>query len=388
MTGTKVFLLVGFDGLQELLTQYNPDESTAFICQDSPANRFFIESILKTKNVLYVDRIPTNVELFLYPEDSQTSQSIAFHKFNADDWLGLLRIPELIEQFRVYLSGLGPIKEIIWHNRLDLWVSLILSIARQLEVPTLRTDSVKNSKYKWVDWDCDQLKLVNPMYSGLIAQLNKVLFHPLKLTDVYLEGSSRPIYSGLSPDMDGVRQSIYTLNEIVSSIRRIREQYCGRLIGQANNSKDAILFIDDGLIDVPAYACDWRHSSTKLRRYFSELSKDVPVTIKTRPVPIGSGKILSELVQLFPIGQKITFVQSLMPAEFLIEDYRAVFFMMSSCMVWPFDTRRVCLFPLLKFNRVNAFEAYNAWVQHWDSLSKKSLIISNGNSVNEDLAIA
>ena len=42
----KLFLLVGFEGLAELLTQYNRDELSAFIFQDKPGNRFFVEKFL------------------------------------------------------------------------------------------------------------------------------------------------------------------------------------------------------------------------------------------------------------------------------------------------------------------------------------------------------
>ena len=57
--GTKVFLVVGFDGLPELLTQYNPDESSSFVFQDNHANRFFVEEVLRDVNSLPDYGFPT-----------------------------------------------------------------------------------------------------------------------------------------------------------------------------------------------------------------------------------------------------------------------------------------------------------------------------------------
>ena len=87
----KVFLLVGFEGLPELLTQYNPDQPSAFIFQDNPGNRFFVEKFLNKKELsLPVCGFPSNIVCGDWDPDSEIGQSLAFQQFTPDQWASFL----------------------------------------------------------------------------------------------------------------------------------------------------------------------------------------------------------------------------------------------------------------------------------------------------------
>ena len=95
--------------------------------------------------------------------------------------------------------------------------------------------------------------------------------------------------------------------------------------------------------------------------------------------------IKEDLAELFPSDHRIDFAASLMPAELMIEDFDAVFFMMSSCMLWPFKSRRISLFQMLSVESESSHACFEAWIKHWKSLSGESLILSDGKSVIQDL---
>ena len=184
--GTKVFLVVGFDGLPELLTQYNPDESSAFIFQDNHANRFFVEQVLREESTLPVYGFPTSSELFLLCGDAKESQSVAFQEFDQEGWMSLMRIPQLTEQIRIFLTNLGPISEIVWYNRMDLWVLLTLSVAQNMGIPTLRVESERDAIQRFHFWDNEDLRKVNPKLAGLVDQLNTSLPQQQLVADIHL----------------------------------------------------------------------------------------------------------------------------------------------------------------------------------------------------------
>ena len=204
----KLFLLVGFEGLAELLTQYNRDELSAFIFQDKPGNRFFVEKFLNKKELsLPVFGFPTSVVCGDKDPNGSLGQSLAFQQFTPDQWASFLRIPEFVRQIKDYITSLQPISEIIWYNRQDLWVSLVLSVAKDMKIPTLLVQSERNAKIQFNYWNNEKLREINPQTAGFIDQLNGVLSQQLLLADMYLDNiDDGMLYSGLSPALEGHRQ--------------------------------------------------------------------------------------------------------------------------------------------------------------------------------------
>ena len=384
--GTKVFLLVGFDGLPELLTQYIPKKSSAFIFQNNHANRFFIEEVLREESTLPVYRFPTNSELFLLDGDAKESQSLAFQNFNREAWMGLMRIPQLVEQIRAFLTGLGPISEIVWYNRMDLWVSLTLGVAQNMGIPTLRLESERDANQRFHFWDIENLQKINPKLAGLIDQLNASLPQQQLLADIHLTDCGYPVFSGISPVLNGPRHLIVSLQEVVESQRQLRRLLRDRSPGEWKNHSSGILFVDDGISFCSNLGYNWQQTSKNFKEYFSQLPPEIPVTIKLRRVPPEyEHSVKDDLIGLFPENQSVTFAPSMMPAELLVEQYDTVFFGMSSCMLWPFQARRVCLFPLQSMERESAHGCFGAWVKHWIFLAQGSLVVTEGNSIIEDL---
>jgi len=383
--GTKVFLVVGFDGLPELLTQYNPEGSSTFIFQNNHANRFFVEEVLREKNSLPVYGFPTNSELFLLDGKAKESQSVAFQDFDRDGWISLMRIPEFAEQIRIYLTSLGPISEIVWYNRMDLWVLLVLGVAQNMGIPILRVTSERDANQRFHFWDNEDLRKVNPKLAGLIDQLNSSLPQQQLLADIHLTNCSYPVFSGISPVGNDLRHLMVSLQEVVESQRQLRRLLGDRSPGEWKKSGNGILFVDDG-ISVEHFGYNWPSTAEKIKKYFSQLPREVPVSIKLRRVPPEyEDAVKEDLIELFPSDQRIDFAPSLMPAELMMEDFDTVFFVMSSCMVWPFKSRRISLFRLLSVERESSHSCFEAWIKHWKSLARESLILSDGKSVIKDL---
>lgn len=380
---TKVFLVVGFDGFPELLTQYNPKETSAFIFQDNHANRFFVKEVLREESSLPVCGFPTNSELFLLDGDTKESQSVAFQNFDQEAWMGLMRIPQLVEQIRVFLTGLGPISEIVWYNRMDLWVSLTLGVAQNMGIQTLRVESERDANQRFHFWDNEALRKVNPKLAGLVNQLNTSLPQQQLVADIHLSDCGYPVFSGISPVVNDLRHLMVSLQEVVESQRELRCLLEDWLPDKNKKNSKGILFIDDGISSGRDLGCNWKSTAEKLKKYFSQLPREIPVSIKSR---YRMPQLIKEnLAKLFPSDNRIDFAASLMPAELMIEDFDAVFFMMSSCMLWPFKSRRISLFQMLSTESESSHACFEAWVKHWKSLSGESLILSDGKSVIKDL---
>ena len=383
----KVFLLVGFEGLPELLTQYNPDEPSAFIFQDNPGNRFFVEKILKKKDCsLPVNGFPSNVVVFDKDPDSKIGQSLAFQKFTPDQWASFLRIPEFVKQIKDYITRLQPISEIIWYNRQDLWVSLVLSIAKDMKIPTLLMQSERNSQIKFNYWNNEELREINPQTAGFINQLNSALSQKLLLADIYLDNiDDCMLYSGLSPVLEGHRQLTVSLNKITENIIKLKRTLKYSYDVKCNKSSTGILFVDDGM-SFDDHGYNWKRTLDKIRKYFSNLPHEVPVTIKLRQTQAEDEGTKKQLIGLFPLGSKISFAPSFMPLEFMIGNFDVVCFMLTSSMLYPFKTRRISLFKLLAVGKESFHARWKIYMKYIKSLSSgDSLIITESKSIVEDL---
>ena len=64
----------------------------------------------------------------------------------------------------------------------------------------------------------------------------------------------------------------------------------------------------------------------------------------------------------------------------MLKKFDTVFFIMSSCMLWLYKSKRICFFQLLSVERVSSHAGEEAWVKHW-----KSLVLPDGKSVIKDL---
>ncbi len=383
----KVFLLVGFEGLPELLTQYNPDEPSAFIFQNNPGNRFFVEKILKKKECsLSVNGFPSNVVVFDKDPESNKGQSLAFQDFTPNQWSSFLGIPEFVKQIRDYINKLQPISEIVWYNRQDLWVSLVLSIAKDMKIPTLLIQSERNSQIKFNYWNNEKLREINPKTAGFIDQLNSALSQKLLLADIYLDNiDDCMLYSGLSPALEGHRQLDVSLDEVAENINKLKRELNYSCDVKPNKSNSEILFVDDGM-SFDDHGYNWEKTRDNLKRYFIDLPTDVPVTIKMRQVRDEDEGTKNQLVELFPARSKIRFAQSFMPLEFMISDFDMVFYMLTSSMLYPFKTRRISLFKLLAVEKESFHARWKIYMKYIKSLSSgDSLIITESKSRVEDL---
>jgi len=383
----KVFLLVGFEGLPELLTQYNPDEPSAFIFQNNPGNRFFVEKILKKKECsLSVNGFPSNVVVFDKDPESKKGQSLAFQDFAPDQWSSFLRIPEFVKQIRDYINKLQPISEIVWYNRQDLWVSLVLSVAKDMNIPTLLIQSERNSKIKFNNWENKKLREVNPKTAGFIDQLNSALSQKLLLADVYLGNiDGYMLYSGLSPVLEGHKQLTVPLNKITENISKLKRILNYSYDEKCNTSGSGILFVDDGM-SYNDHGYNWEKTIYKIKKYFRNLQHEVPVTIKLRQTQAEDEDTKKQLIELFPLGSKISFAPSFMPLEFIIGNFDVVCFMLTSSMLYPFKTRRISLFKLLAVEKESFHARWKIYMEYIKSLSSgESLIITESKSIVEDL---
>ena len=131
---------------------------------------------------------------------------------------------------------------------------------------------------------------------------------------------------------------------------------------------------------------NWEKTRDNLKRYFIDLPIDVPVTIKLRQVRAEDEGTKNQLVELFPARSKIRFAQSFMPLEFMISDFDTVFYMLTSSMLYPFKTRRICLFKLLTVEKEHYHTRQKIFMRYIKSLSSgEDLIITEGKSILEDV---
>ena len=383
----KVFLLVGFEGLPEMLTQYNPNQPSTFIFQDKPGNRFFVEKFLNKKELsLPVFGFPTSVVCGDKNPNGSLGQSLAFQQFTPDQWASFLRIPEFVRQIKDYITSLQPISEIIWYNRQDLWVSLVLSVAKDMKIPTLLVQSERNAKIQFNYWNNEKLREINPQTAGFIDQLNGALSQQLLLADMYLDNiDDGMLYSGLSPTLEGHRQLDVSLDEVSGNIIKLKRELNYSCDVKPNKLNSGIFFVDDGM-SFDDHGYNWEKTRDNLKRYFIDLPIDIPVTIKLRQVRAEDEGTKNQLVELFPARSKIRFAQSFMPLEFMISDFDTVFYILTSSMLYPFKTRRICLFKLLTVEKESFHARWKIYMKYIKSLSSgDSLIITESKSIVEDL---
>ena len=75
-----------------------------------------------------------------------------------------------------------------------------------------------------------------------------------------------------------------------------------------------------------------------------------------------------------------------MPLEFMIEDFDTVYFMLTSSMLYPFKSKRICLFNLLVVEKENYHTRQKIFMRYIKSLSSgDSIIITESKSIEEDL---
>lgn len=378
-TGTRVFLVVGFDGLPEVLSQYCPEESSAFIYQNNDANRYFIEEVLREHRCLPVYGFPTNAELFMRDFRSNASRSMAYQDLDRECWMGLARIPDFVEQVRGFFKSLGPIREIVWYNRLDLWVALALSVAKQMGIPLRRVESPRDSIYRQHNWQAAELNRINPKLAGFIRHLGAVFPIQFELMDVYLSGVDRPVFSGIGLQNEDLPCTKVALKQVVDRQRTLKRHLSARTSNSYENI-GGILYVDDGIGNSPEFGYHWGKTASRLRGYFRELPADLPVTIKMRRVPPHEDmQVKDELSRLFPSSKNIRFAPSLIPAEMLVEQYQTAYFVLGSCMVWPFACQRVNLFPLVQTIQNSPHDCFQRWVAHWLSLDDGGLETADPN---------
>ena len=75
------------------------------------------------------------------------------------------------------------------------------------------------------------------------------------------------------------------------------------------------------------------------------------------------------------------------PLEFMIEDFDTVYFMLTSSMLYPFKSKRICLFNLLSVEKENYHTRQKIFMRYIKSLSSgDSITFTESKSIKEDLA--